>query len=138
MVPLQTPARPYPAVLRQSPTTRVDQPAQRSERPTTRAARPRKGPAPQQWQDEAWRESGSCRDENPSLFFAPDNENPHQRRLRETAAKAICARCPVRVACRTYALRTGELYGIWGGTTERERSSAHSRAPRAASTAVSA
>jgi WhiB family redox-sensing transcriptional regulator len=138
MVPLQTPTRPYPATLGQSPTTRVDKSPPRGDRPATRAARPRKGPDPQLWQDEQWRNSGSCRDENPSLFFAPDHESPHQRRLRETAAKAICARCPVRTACRAYALRTGELYGIWGGTTERERSRSHARASRAASIAVSA
>jgi hypothetical protein len=40
------------------------------------------------------------------------------------AAKAICANCPVRTLCRAYALGSGELYGIWGGTTERERQSA--------------
>jgi hypothetical protein len=27
----------------------------------------------------------------------------------------------VRAACRTFALTTGEPYGIWGGTTEAER-----------------
>jgi len=35
------------------------------------------------------------------------------------AAKAICARCPVSMACLDAGL--DERFGIWGGTTERER-----------------
>ncbi len=37
------------------------------------------------------------------------------------AARAICARCPVRAECLQYALERGEMFGIWGGTSERER-----------------
>lgn len=126
MAPLQTAARPQ--------TT-----APHGEKPTTRAARPRKGPSLPSRPDDDWREQGACREESPSLFFAPDFENPQQRRFREATAKAICARCPVRTACRAYALQTGELYGIWGGTTERERSVAqshpHLRTAPAAATA---
>ncbi|HEU5356177.1 MAG TPA: WhiB family transcriptional regulator [Actinocrinis sp.] len=102
-------------------------------RPATRAARPRKAPVPYPHPDDDWQERGACRSANPSLFFAPDHESNHQRRFRETAAKAICAHCPVRAICRAYALQTGELYGIWGGTTERERTrtNAHHRQPAA-------
>jgi WhiB family transcriptional regulator, redox-sensing transcriptional regulator len=96
-----------------------------------RAARPRKGPDPVRQPEDDWQERGACRGESPSLFFAPDHESPHQRRMRETAAKLICAHCPVRAVCRAYALQTGELYGIWGGTTERERARPHARALRA-------
>ena len=71
--------------------------------------------------EDQWQEHGACRKTNPALFYAPENEGSHQRRFRESAAKAICAHCPVRALCRTYALQAGELYGIWGGTTERER-----------------
>lgn len=38
-----------------------------------------------------------------------------------TAAKQICAACPVRLACLQWALDNYEQYGIWGGLTERER-----------------
>ena len=116
--PLRSPARPGP--------------------PATRAARPRKGPDPSRQPDEDWQERGACRDENPSLFFAPDHESPHQRRLREYAAKAICSHCPVRAACRAYAVQSGELYGIWGGTTERERVRPHSRSSHTDSDAKTA
>ncbi len=106
--------------------------------PATRAARPRKGPDLLLRPEDDWRERGACRDENPSLFFAPDHESPHQRRLRETAAKTICSHCPVRTACRAYAVKTGELYGIWGGTTERERARGHSRTLQSTSDAKTA
>jgi WhiB family transcriptional regulator, redox-sensing transcriptional regulator len=102
-------------------------------RTATRVARPRKGPDLHLQPEDDWQERGACRDESPSLFFAPDHESPHQRRLRESAAKAVCSRCPVRLACRAYAVQTGELYGIWGGTTERERWHTHQRATRASS-----
>lgn len=118
MAPLHSLARPHSPTLLTSP-------------PSTRAARPRKGPDPLGQPEDEWQERGACREENPSLFFAPDRESPHQRRLRESAAKAVCSKCPVRTACRAYAVRTGELYGIWGGTTERERAQPPSRSLRA-------
>lgn len=38
------------------------------------------------------------------------------------AAKAVCARCEVRAACLTWALaQPDRLYGIWAGTSEKER-----------------
>jgi WhiB family redox-sensing transcriptional regulator len=113
-----------------------------SVRPATRAARPRKAPGPYPGPDDQWQERGACRTANPSLFYAPENENNHQRRFRESAAKAVCAHCPVRAICRSYAMQAGELYGIWGGTTERERQSkqngagTENRSPRRASGAV--
>lgn len=36
-------------------------------------------------------------------------------------AKAVCADCPVRIDCLHYALNNNEHFGIWGGTSERER-----------------
>jgi WhiB family redox-sensing transcriptional regulator len=99
----------------------ADRPPASPDRPATRAARPRKAPGPYAGPDDQWQERGACRDANPALFYAPDYESTHQRRFRETAAKEVCSHCPVRVLCRAYALQAGELYGIWGGTTERER-----------------
>lgn len=101
---------------------------------TTRAARPRKAPGPYPLAQDDWQERGACRDANPSLFFAPDHESNHQRRFRETAAKAVCSHCPVRETCLAYARQTGEVYGIWGGTTERERT--QTREGRAAAAGV--
>ncbi|WP_267885798.1 WhiB family transcriptional regulator, partial [Streptomyces sp. NRRL S-1896] len=36
-------------------------------------------------------------------------------------ARAICRRCPVIIACRTWALDHGEDDGIWGATTAAQR-----------------
>ena len=33
----------------------------------------------------------------------------------------ICRGCPVSAECLEWALETRVRYGIWGGTTERER-----------------
>lgn len=61
--------------------------------------------------------SQACR-EDPELFF------PHSIRdvAQITAAKRVCAVCPVRRPCLAYAL-THPVHGIWGGATESERRS---------------
>jgi WhiB family redox-sensing transcriptional regulator len=60
----------------------------------------------------------ACRapDVDPSWFF-PGRGEPVGR------AKAVCARCPDLDACRGWALEVGSslLHGIWGGTSDRER-----------------
>ena len=45
----------------------------------------------------------------------------HQKNERITQAKQICRRCPVISQCATWALRTREPYGVWGGLSETER-----------------
>lgn len=58
---------------------------------------------------------------DPELFYHPEGARGTQKKLRERAAKAICAQCPVRPSCAAAALESGEKYGIWGGLTEEER-----------------
>jgi WhiB family redox-sensing transcriptional regulator len=38
----------------------------------------------------------------------------------DAEALALCSICPVRQACLAYAVETGQMFGIWGGTTQRE------------------
>lgn len=64
--------------------------------------------------DLAWREFGLCAQTDPEAFF-PDKGGS----TRE--AKQMCQRCDVRVDCLDYALANDERFGIWGGTSERER-----------------
>lgn len=72
--------------------------------------------------DVAWQDRGRCRDVGQELFYPPlERESARRRQSREAAAKAVCAPCPVRVECLTWALDSGEQYGVWGGMTERER-----------------
>lgn len=65
-----------------------------------------------------WRHSASCRTEDPELFFPVGNDGPALRQI--AAAKAVCARCPVREACLSCALLHQD-FGVAGGFTEDER-----------------
>lgn len=72
-------------------------------------------------QDWQWQQHGACGGLDESRFFHPENERGTERERRETAAKQVCARCPVVVQCREHALFVGEPYGVWGGLGEGER-----------------
>ena len=69
----------------------------------------------------SWEARAACRGDVAALFFAPDGECRPERELREEAAKAICAACPVRRECLSCALSADIRDGIWGGLTEDER-----------------
>jgi len=59
----------------------------------------------------SWRDRAACRDlvtADYDPFFADNDEGTQ-------AAIAICAICPVRDECLTFAVRTGQQYGAWGG-----------------------
>jgi WhiB family transcriptional regulator, redox-sensing transcriptional regulator len=38
----------------------------------------------------------------------------------ELDALAMCRICPARQACLAYAVETGQMFGIWGGKTQRQ------------------
>jgi len=61
-----------------------------------------------------WAARSECRGEDPTIFFPGTDDDP-------AIGLAICARCPVRQECLEYAIEARERYGIWGGTTERQR-----------------
>ena len=71
--------------------------------------------------DGPWHAEAVCRRDEAGLFFAPSKEPTAARLSREEAAKRVCARCPVMVACREHALLQPEPYGVWGGLTAAER-----------------
>jgi WhiB family redox-sensing transcriptional regulator len=58
----------------------------------------------------------------------------------QAEAIAICGTCPVRNACLTFAVRTGQQYGIWGGQPQQivRRLIASDRAGRPQARRVSA
>ena len=86
-----------------------------------------------------WVTLAACKDEDPDLFFGPEEEEePPWRQLALCAevdseiffperggstreAKKVCAKCEVRAECLEYALATHQRFGIWGGLSERER-----------------
>ena len=66
----------------------------------------------------AWMEHGKCLElpagQRLRVFFPT-------RGADTIPAKRICADCPVRDLCCEYAIQNHEIYGIWGGLSERER-----------------
>ena len=64
--------------------------------------------------DLSWQGQANCVGVDPDIFFP-------ERGASTKEAKAICAACAVREDCLEYALDNGEKFGIWGGTSERER-----------------
>src|SRR5690625_1571731 len=65
---------------------------------------------------------GLCRALDPGEFFAEVHDAQLHTRTR-------CFDCPVRLECLADALDNRVNWGIWGGTTERERRAILRRAP---------
>ncbi len=68
-----------------------------------------------------WHEQAACRDADPELFFPEPSSAAY---TETTAAKQVCARCPVRIECLadvTAWERPGHRYGVAGGRTVNER-----------------
>lgn len=66
---------------------------------------------------------GNCMGMDPDLFFP---ERGDTKKL--LAAKAVCQGCIVSEDCLNYALTPPlEKWGIWGGTSERERRAIRNR-----------
>lgn len=73
--------------------------------------------------DDEWMAKGACAESPPevrALFFSETDSNRVAAKFAETEAKAICLGCSVQAECLTYALN-GNVWGIWGGLTRRER-----------------
>jgi WhiB family redox-sensing transcriptional regulator len=64
--------------------------------------------------EKPWATYASCQDANGMTFFP-------QTKAETQAALTVCAGCPVRAECLDHALATNERFGVWGGTTEKER-----------------
>jgi WhiB family transcriptional regulator, redox-sensing transcriptional regulator len=64
----------------------------------------------------AWVEGGAC-----GVVVDPDSVFFPIRGGSSKAPRAICATCSERIPCLTFALEHHEVFGIWGGTSDRER-----------------
>lgn len=62
----------------------------------------------------SWQAHARCHEVDPEIFFP-------ERGGSSRAARAVCNNCPVQEECLRYALTNREQFGIWGGTSERER-----------------
>ena len=59
----------------------------------------------------SWQADAACVGHDPEMFFSE----------RFAAAVAVCAGCPVRERCLSWAIETGQQFGVWGGMTETPR-----------------
>ncbi|OLT12960.1 hypothetical protein BJF79_03405 [Actinomadura sp. CNU-125] len=61
-----------------------------------------------------WQTRGLCAETDPDAFFP-------EKGASTRAAKNVCRGCEVRAECLEFALDTDQRFGIWGGTSEKER-----------------
>lgn len=64
-----------------------------------------------------WRHRAACR---PGAGVHPETFFPAKPNGGDDLAVHVCLACPVRAACREYAITTGQADGIWGGLTRRQ------------------
>jgi WhiB family transcriptional regulator, redox-sensing transcriptional regulator len=76
-----------------------------------------------------WQAMARCVEVDPEIFFP-------ERGGSSKAARAVCSECSVRQECLLYALANREQFGIWGGTSERERRRLRRMAPSRSHVAV--
>lgn len=82
--------------------------------------------------DKPWAAKAACGWTPPGFMFPEEGDS-----TKEADALTLCngsraegtRPCPVRAECLDYALSTQQMFGIWGGKTERSRRSIrrHSR-----------
>lgn len=61
-----------------------------------------------------WMADAACKEHAREIFYPVRGDDSRP-------AKQICARCLVRDECLAYAIEGNERFGVWGGTSERER-----------------
>lgn len=61
-----------------------------------------------------WQLKGSCRGLDPNFFHPSKGES-------SDTPKMMCKNCPVKESCLSFAIVNFEKFGVWGGTSERER-----------------
>ena len=66
---------------------------------------------------QAWRSEALCVGLDTTLFY-PEGKG------KKAGGLTLCQRCPVRVDCLEYVMEaqiSAEDYGVWGGTTPKQR-----------------
>lgn len=78
-----------------------------------------------------WQDHAKCIDTDPTLFYPGQGSNG-----QVSTAKRFCkgqdgtAVCPVLDECLDHAMAHDERFGVWGGTSERERRKLRKTWPR--------
>ena len=84
-------------------------------------------------QSPPWMRRAACRDPVEGVTWFPERGlGQPDAKAQAQAAKAVCDRCPVQRQCLDYALADDSLCGVWGGTTDGERTRMRREMRRAA------
>ena len=81
-----------------------------------------------------WRHDAACREATPEAaegFFAFETQDE-----LIAVAKRVCAACPVTEQCLTWAMASGQDFGVWGGLTADERRERRRSTNRSAATST--
>lgn len=85
-----------------------------------------------------WKRRGLCRtlplDLSDPLFFGnEDRQAPEDLIVAVETARRVCNVCPVQRECLTHALAFDMRYGVWGGTSGKQREKMRGRLAEGAS-----
>lgn len=74
------------------------------------------------FQEKLFANPPECTEMNPDYFFADehDEEEKYGRSERAIAISA-CNRCPLKLACFSYAIENEIMEGVWGGSIPQQR-----------------
>lgn len=67
---------------------------------------------------EPWMQDAPCSEVDPEIFFPSIGAAVP---IQVAHAVSICESCDVRLKCLAYALEHDERFGIWAGTTPKQR-----------------
>lgn len=73
-----------------------------------------------------WQDGALCSGMDPNIFF---NDEKSLDKHYLGVVREICSNCAVSADCLQTALSNDDAFGIWGGTTERERRRMKKRLP---------
>jgi WhiB family transcriptional regulator, redox-sensing transcriptional regulator len=79
---------------------------------------------------EDWKLLAACRGQRPKVFLPDDSGDRNKTNAAHEAALVFCRRCAVVEECLTYAILNGCNWGVWGGTTPRQRRTIRERRQR--------
>lgn len=76
-----------------------------------------------------WHRQARCWSAGTDVFYGDEvhDGRPVLRPKVLARARAICRGCPVSATCLTYALENDERYGVWAGTSGRNRDAMQAR-----------
>lgn len=117
------------ALLQPDPTYEAQETVNDAPASTTPSVPPRKAPIvllPSNGIDEDsefWQDRALCKGHDPDMFYPEKGGSV-------TGALLVCSACTVRVECLAHAIEKREAYGVWGGSTEKERDAIFKREAR--------